>query len=286
MKFFLGVNRTHDKMNTQTDGEIFICERPTEAQTDLMDKSYETLTEIDKTAQLPRAVNLVRVFSGYAFLICAVVLIRSIESKEDFILLFEKSPWLLVVVVAAGILFWGLTWAARKKAKTIIESDESKMLIDRYDAAMQTALSALGVPPTAKTVDCFCSCYKIKKSGKIKILPMGAAQFSNVTLQAFTENGVLYIADPYQKYAVPLSEITAIKMINKRTTMNGWNKKTPFNKGEYKPFKIMRDNNGVYHLRQYYAMEILHNGEVYLLYFPPYELSVFTALTGLAAQEK
>ena len=109
MKFFLGVNRTHDKMNTQTDGEIFICERPTEAQTDLMDKSYETLTEIDKTAQLPRAVNLVRVFSGYAFLICAVVLIRSIESKEDFILLFEKSPWLLVVVVAAGILFGGLT---------------------------------------------------------------------------------------------------------------------------------------------------------------------------------
>lgn len=166
MKFFLGVNRTHDKMNTQTDGEIFICERPTEAQTDLMDKSYETLTEIDKTAQLPRAVNLVRVFSGYAFLICAVVLIRSIESKEDFILLFEKSPWLLVVVVAAGILFWGLTWAARKKAKTIIESDESKMLIDRYDAAMQTALSALGVPPTAKTVDCFCSCYKIKKAAK------------------------------------------------------------------------------------------------------------------------
>lgn len=285
MKLFFGVNRTHNKTNTQTDGEIFICERPSESQTDLMDKSYENLTEIDKKARLPRAVNLLRIISGYIFLIGTVVLIRSIESKEDFILLLEKLPWLLAVVVTMGILWGVLTWAARKKAKAIMESDESKMLVDRYDSVMQNALSALGVPPTAKTVDCFCLCYTIKASGKIKILPMGAAQFSNVALHAFMESGVLYIADPYQKYAVPRSEITAIKLIKKHTTMNSWNKETPFNKGEYKPFKIARDNNGVYRLRRYYALEILHNGEVYLLYFPPYELSVFSELTGLTPQE-
>lgn len=286
MKLFYGINISKHKANTELDGEVFICERTSDAQTDLMDKSYENLTEIDKKAKLPRPVRLLQYACGYLSLIIAFIALQSVETKEDFLQLLAKWPWLFAVTIILVVVWGILTYMSLKKSKSVYESDESKMLYDRHDSAIKNAVSALGVPPTAKHIDCLLAFYKVTKSGEIKIKPNFSARFSNLAyIHAFAENGILYLANPHLKHAIPLSEIKAIKAINKRTTMNGWNKETPFNKGEYKPYKIMLDNRGVFHLRRYYALEIIHNGEVYLLYFPPYELPAFTELTGLTPQE-
>ncbi len=284
MKVFLGYNITENKNNEHLDGEAFLCDRVNDAQERNLDTEFENLTEIDKKAQLPLPMRIANTLCALCTIICLGAVLRAWGEAVSIATLYANMPSLFYIGGISAVIWIALTVLSRKKAKAVMESDETALTINRSNAIAENALAALGVPPNASQADFLISRYK-SKGDKISIKAWGMAKFGNTKLFIYTENGTLYLADVFQKFAVPITEITGIRKIEKRVTMDSWNKDTPHNKGEYKQYKINQGQYGEYHLRYYYALCILHNGENYELYFPPYESEIMQKLTGLKAEK-
>ncbi len=67
--------------------------------------------------------------------------------------------------------------------------------------------------------------------------------------------------------------------------MDTWNKDEPYNKGEYRQYKIRTDDSDTVHFKTYYALELLHEGEEYEILFPAYDWKHIGALTGIQPVE-
>lgn len=268
MKVFFGIDITHNKKNTQFDGEVFLCEQVSADTEKILDSEMEAMHKISDKAT-PRPLRIAYMVFMLVAVFCMVLILKA-WGDFTFAEIFQKMPFAFYLGIGSAVL-WGLTYILiRKRAKTVLESDEAVLAMNRSDTIAKNALSTLGVPPTAPQTDILLSGYK-NRNGKI-LIP--AQTFDNAELYVFAENGTLYLADCYKKYGIPLAEIRGIQTVDKRIRMNQWNKETPYNQEPYKAYKIRQDQ-GQYFVKPYYALEILHGGETYLLYFPPYELPVF-----------
>lgn len=261
-----------------------MCDHVNDAQQKSMDTEIENMAKLNKKAQLPLPLRILNLFCMFVALIALTVLLRSIGEEVGPAEVFARAPYIVYGGGFGAIIWIALTVLSRKRVKTVMESDEATLTVNRSNAIAENALYALGVPPNTQKADFLISRYK-NKGDKNSIKAWGNAQFGNAELFVYAEDGMLYLADVFQKFAVPMAEMTGIRKIKKRTTMHSWNKGTPHNKGEYKQYKINRGQYGEYHLRCYYALCIVHNGESHELYFPPYELEVLQKLTGLQAEE-
>lgn len=284
MKVFFGYNMTENRKNEHFDGEIFLCDRVNDAQKKTLDAEMDNLEALGNKAQLPQPLRILITLCALCTVICLGVILRSWGNNISIATLYARMPLLFYIGGICAIIWIALTVLSRKKAKTVMESDEAVLTINHSNAIAENILSALGVPPNTPRVDFFAARYK-SKGDKISIKAWGIAQFCNAELFAYTENGMLYLADVFQKFAVPLTEATGIRKIKKHVTMDRWNKDISHNKGEYKQYRLTKGQHGEYHMRYYYALCILHNGETYELYFPPYELDILQKLTGLQAEE-
>lgn len=271
MKVFFGIDITHNKKNTQFDGEVFLCKQVSEDTEKILDSEAEAMHNISDKAT-PRPLRIAYMVFMLAAVFCGILILKA-WGDFTFAEIYQKMPFAFYIGVGSAVL-WGITYILiRKRAKSVMESDETTLAVNHADTIAKNALSALGVPPNTPCTDLLLTYYK-NRNGKIRF-PSSA--FDNAELYVFSENGTLYLADCYKKYGIPLAEIQGIQTVNKRIRMNSWNKETPYNKGEYKPYKIQM-NQGEYFVKPYYALEILHGGETYQLYFPPYELPVFEQL--------
>ena len=71
----------------------------------------------------------------------------------------------------------------------------------------------------------------------------------------------------------------------KKANMDEWNKDVPFNKGEYKQYKITSNDYGTIFCR-YYAMQISDVFGEYELFFPEYELAQFKAIADVPVEKE
>jgi len=109
------------------------------------------------------------------------------------------------------------------------------------------------------------------------------APYDNPIFHVFADSENLYFANLEGKYAFPLSSIKAINTVKETIRILEWNKDEQYNKGIYKEYKLREDDYGCIHSKCYHVMEIEHNGELWGIYFPCYELPTFEQLTGLKA---
>lgn len=284
MKIFFGINITNNKKNTQIDGDAFLYRKSDEEQVKAIDAESEKLSVLyDK--MVPKPLRVLYTIFLVATVVCCVLITKTWENSTHFSEVYAKFPWLFYVGGGCLVLWAIVAGSIRKHTKETAKSDETAIVINRYNAVMENALRALGAPPDCPQIETFLVYYK-NKNGKIKLLKQGNALFLHSEYCIYADENALYFAVARQNYAIPRDEITRIRKIKKRTNMLGWIKDTPHNKGEYKTYKITRSNGDIYHLRYYYSLDILHNGETYELYFPPYELSVLTELTGLTPYQK
>lgn len=272
MKVFFGCDITYNKKNTQMDGDIFVCRKLDAAQEKTVDDEIEKLTALNEK-MLPKALQTVYSILLLAAVVCFVLITKTWENGTSLSDIYARSPWLFYATAGCTAVWVVFAVWMHKRAKKIAESDESTLLINHYNAVMENTLRALGAPPDCACIEILQVFYK-NKNGKIKFQKQGYAHAMHPECYIYADESTVYFSDIRQSYAIPRSEITGIQKIKKRLSMFGWNKDTPHNKGAYKPYKIARGQGGTYCLRYYYALEILHGGEPYLLYFPPYELPV------------
>jgi hypothetical protein len=281
MKPFLGINLTGNKKNEELNGEEFIVFKPSSIMQDVFDSSLEKADEAIEEAKLPKLLRIVQFITGALGITIVCGLIRALGEEESVSLskAYQNAPW---IFWAGGVslVIWGiLKIASGIKEKAVLGTEDNKYVFDKVEKTTEAIFEEMEVPSDARDVDVLCFYYK-EKNGQIKITSRGmqAAPYMNPVFKVYRDAENLYLANLDGKYAFPFSSIVSVHTIKKRIRILGWNKETPYNKGDYKQFKLTTDNYGCVHCKQYHIIEVQHNGETWGVYVPNYEWPVFEKL--------
>ena len=284
MKIFFGFDVTENKNNDRMDGDVFVTRRVSAEQEQRIEKQNEDIVELQKNAELHPVLRIVRTVTGAVALIGGAGSVRGIL-EVGFVKALRNAPLLLLSVFVCAIV-WGILFLmTRRKGEKVYAEESSVEIFEEHKETVEQNYQTLGVPAEAPEMDVIMFFYR-RKGEKIKVKSRGVTEYINFALRVFTENDALCFADVGQRWEIPLEEITGIREIKKAIFIPGWNKETPYNKGEYKPYKINANNLGQLRIKPYYALCIRRGGKDYELYFPPYELPLVERLTGFSVWSK
>ncbi len=286
MKPLLGIDLTSDKRNEQLNGSEFITAKPSEAMTRALEKALNGADEVYEKSRLPLALRIIKWICG---VVGCIIIGGFVEA-----LVSEDVPVKDVTINRSGFLFFGVAclvaWGlleilSRKKEKAVMETDESTNTFSRLESVSDTVFNELAVPADAKDVDILSFFYKVK-DGKVKVYEKGlqTVQYYNFNYKIFADSENFYMANLEEKYAFPLSSLRTIRTVKKHIILYSWNKEEKYNKGIYKQYKLQMGDGGEIHCNKFHIMEFEHNGEIWGVYFPDYELPAFEEITGLKAE--
>lgn len=287
MKPFLGIDITQDKNNEQFNGEEFLVAKTSQAQSQALEQASMNSVELLNKATTPMwytILMIVCVMLGSSGILGMV----SFASEEDdigFLDVYAKLPWLFWLSLAFIAVFAVMSIFAKRKVNDVLESNESEHVSSQLDTIAKNIYAELGVPANAPEVDILSFSYKLKNGEPVvKETDFSITPYDNLVNRVFVEDNILFIADREGKYAFSLSELRAIRTVKKTIIVPMWYKDTPHNKGEYKAYKINLDDDANVSFKPYHILELEHNGEIWGIYFPCYELPIFEKLTGLKAE--
>jgi len=288
VKPFLGIDLTTDKKNEQTNGAAFLIAEPSPALTRALERSVESAGGTLEQTRLSLPLRFVQWLCGVVGALAAIVIIGGSIGRDGIPLAegYQKDPWLFWTAGACLLVWLILKILSRQKEKTVLERDENTHVFSNLDGVIDAIFTDLLIPSDAKDVDLLSFYYKTKGSElKVCEKAMQITPYSNPLFKLFADSENLYIADLEGKYAFPLSSLRSIRTVKKTIRIPDWNKDEAYNKGVYKQYKLSTDNYNCIHCKTYHILEIDHNGELWGIYFPCYELPVFEAVTGLTAQQ-
>ncbi len=287
MKPFLGINLTEDRKNTKPNGSEHMVQEPSPELTAALESSKLKMNETEKKAKLPLVFRIIQWVTAFVGAIFVIGLLRGLGG-EDAVTLTEAYEnasvlfWIGAICIAIAV---ALNLFGKKKEKEVFGSDDSARTISHLSTSVETIYSDLGVSQNARDVDILVFFYK-EKNGEPKLTVKGNQNFMfiNFPFKIFADPKTFYLANIEGKYAFSRSDVKSIKIVNKRATMNDWNKDHPFDDDKYKKYNMKMDQYGVIYFKPYYILEIDIDGQTWGIYFPPYELPLFEALTGLKAE--
>ncbi len=284
MKPFFSIDVTDNKKNTSFTGDEFIVKNVSQVQSSALEGAIDNVNEVENKAKLPLIVTIIY----YICMFGAVVLFGGIAKSAGDIGIaqcYENAPTLFYIAGVCVVVLALIHFTNKKRQKDVFENEESTVAVSRLEHLAENALSELGVPENTPGVDILSFRFKMKNSVAVpKQMGMEITPYSNIQVVAFADENNLYLATLDSKYAFPLSSLKNIKTVKKSIVANGWNKEEQPNKGRYKEHKLQVNQYGCIISKPYYILELEHNGEVWGIYFPRYELSVFESLTNLKAQ--
>ena len=284
MNPFLGTDLTEDKENEIINGDEFITQKTSESNTQAFEKAMDDNFGLVKEAKLPLLLRIIKGVCGLGGLILAGGAIKAWDTETPFMQMYEAAPWVFWVAGGCLAVAGVLELLSRKKAKAVLLSEEGSRTKNTLDTVVKNIYAELGVPSSATETDILSFGYKIK-DGEIhpKARIYETTPFTNLIFRAFTDGESLHLANCEAKYSFPLSELKAIRTVNKRIMLSDWNKDEKPNKGIYKSYKISVNEHDDVYVKPYHVLELEHNGEAFGIYFPCYELPTFEKLTGLKA---
>lgn len=282
MKPFFGIDLTADRKNTQPHGKEFLTHTPS----CMLSKHMESLTDQAETAvnrsKLPLPIRIIQYICGLAALISAAGILRSNVSLAEG---YRNAPW---IHWSGGVclVIWFILWIwGKQKSKTVLASEDSTRVFSNLTSVSHSVYTELAVPADAREVDILSFYYKAKgESIKPCLKGMQFAQYLNSEFRIFSDSENLYLANLEGKYTFPLSSVVSLRTVKKHIRIAGWNKKESYDSRTYQQYKLTRDQYGCIHCKCYHILELRHNGELFGIYIPSYELPVFEALTGRKAQ--
>ena len=288
MKPFFGIDITEDKDNETINGDEFVVAKTADEEAQALEEAVDEANELVKKSELPRALRVIRFFSGALALIAIVAIFKAISGYDGVTLAegYKNAPWIFWTGGGCLLLWLALTIVGSAKEKEVVESEAAKKAVSELDEAVENVYEILEVPEDAENVDILAFNYKLKDGEPVpKERPFAMTTFFNIDLKVFSDGEYLYLTTAGEKYAFALSSMKAIYTVKKRILIPDWNKDTPPNKGEYKPYKMAFNNLECVSLKNYHILVLEREDEEWGIWFPCYELPVFEKLTGLSAQE-
>lgn len=245
------------------------------------EEATERIKDFDKQWMLPKWLSVIKsLFSGFGIVILAVLISSAIETGEGLFSTPRRIAFALAGIVLFGTAIALSLWE-RKRRATVEASQEFKDFVSYVESLSASVENALFLPSDKVEVDVFY--YPCKdKNGKIKDNPY--FKYLNQSVDLFTENGKLCLADGGGVIGIDINAFTGIQVNPKRVSFAGWGKDQAYNKGIYKEYKMTVDSRGVLHVKNSCSVQFTLDGENYELVIPPYELPHFERLLGMKAQ--
>ena len=280
IKPIFGFDLTDNKDSQTYYGDLFISKRLDESISRALTERAEELQQTVKASKLPMFLTVIQ----YLGLLFGIMVIGPMFAvKGGFSQAIKNAPVLCYTAIFF-LVFSAILWViSKQKEKRVLKEQNADAKLEFLKECAQTAYNSLGVPADARETDLLMFSFTFK-DGKMKIHTpsMATTPFYNHMFKVYREGEDLKIADVETVYSIPLDTVKAIRKINKTALLPNWNKEEPFNRGEYKKYKLASNSYGV-SSKPYYVLEFEHGGELYGAYFPCFELSYFEELTGLTA---
>lgn len=288
MKPFLGIDVTKNKKNESLNGEEFIVARTSTVLSRSFEESTEDAAKMLKKAVLPLYALIVQRVCGVAFVICLASFLQILISGEGlpFAKMYSNAPWFFWLIIVCGIAAVLLTILSTRRVKHVLGSEESKRVLNDLSSIVDNIFTELNVRSDAPDVDLITVRYKEKNRKPVpKERFPGNSPYNNPIFKLYTEGEALILANVEAKYAIPLSELRAIRTVKKRILLPNWNKEAKPTEEPYKVYKLRTySSESLFHCKPYHILELEHNGELWGIYFPCYELPAFEACAGLKAE--
>ena len=279
-KPIFGIDVTENKNNETVNGSEFIVRKLSEQKINEYDDKHNDVLETVEKSQSPLWIEIVK-------WLCLIIFLPVVMSiiKVGFVTATQNAPILVIVGFVCGIAWVALMIYTKKKEKKVLQEEKVEERVDELVKDREAMYRELGVPEDAEYVDVLQFFYKIKKE---KIVPYASGlqltAYVNPEVKIFATEEDLYIADHESVYSLKKSEFKSITCVDKRVYVPMWNKDEEPTKGRFKPYKMTVNSYGCVIFKPYYILNIEHEGKIYGLYFPCYELEVFERLTGLKAE--
>ena len=284
MKPFWGIDITENKKNERMNGEELLVQKVSKQQEARFESALKETEHLANRSQLPLVFRIVQGGCGFAAPLIFAGIMKSLGNGTTLEQGYANAPYLFWIIGVCAVVWLILTLIGKKRNSDGMESREGTDAVYELDNAAESAYAELGVPAGLPDTDVLVVTYRLKDDEIRTKDSLTKPPYVNFNVKVFADDKNLYIADVAKKYAVPLSSLRGIREVNKAIFIPNWNKDTPPNKGSYKRMKLTEDNYGRYRVKPYYILEFDHNYELWGIYFPNYELSVFESLTGLKAE--
>ena len=285
MKPMFCADVTVDKNNEIQNGDELIAARVSEETAARRDGASDTASGLLKKSELPFPLLITKyLLFGFFLLVAGVTLTVSIE--EGFATAWGNAPWLIVLAALSGVVALGILIYEKSKKNAVEESGEVERVAASLDDLEKLVNGELLVPEDAPKVDILVFNYKVKEDGSIKPVPMKLLPYLIFEGRLFRHGDSLAIADWDARYDIPLDGLGAIEKIEKPVTVPAmlWSKPVSWEDEPYKAFKI-KNADGNLLMKHHYVLSFTAEGESWGIYFPPYELPAFEAVSGLKANE-
>jgi len=286
MKPFIGIDITENKNNEEINGKEFVVQTASAVLLEAYNKASEEIDGFCKKVIMPLPVRIVYGALGFVAMVVTAGFVKAIVKNDDisFIDAYRNAPVMFWIGIAAWILFWVISVFYNRKGKAMAKSDEFNHAQTKTLSIINSIYAELDVPAQAPFVDILSFQYKIK-DGKLK--PKNkegkTVPFINIAFKIHNDGQRLYLTETENKYAFELSALKGIKVIKEKGFIQNWNKEIPFDDPAYEQYKITNNDHGIY-FKKYCILELEHNGEIWEIYFPDYDLPIVEQATGLKAE--
>ena len=282
MNPFYCIDNTTDRKNTtiNTSRQFTVKETSLELTNSFIETAKEK-TALIKKASAPIIVEVACFILSIITLICCRLISENNELNGAIFKvlgltgILEKLPLFLAIFCALFVI--GTMVYYDKRHLKVLNGKKMKELHAKDDETYKRILTELDLPESTTEVEILIFRY-FDKNGKI--IPFDVAKLGScrsVVCKCYTDHNSLYMADITGKYKFDLNDLLSIKTLEKSFYY------TP--KHTEKAFNTESDVKKNIKIKKCHILELEHNGELWGIYFPCYELDTIEKLTGLKAED-
>ena len=262
------------------DGACFIEKEIRSDGQEAIDEINSQHAHHKKKMSLPLPLSIVRLLAGYVALIMVVSILKADVTLAEA---FSNAPWTFYSAAISGVIFGILQLYEVIKKKKHTCSDEFKEFVNNSEEAVRIAKEQLGIPQNAPSIDVFVYVYKYKNNKDFPV--SGMAKYQTVECYLFQNKDKLFLADLSMVLGFEKSNFYKIEKISKRVTSQGWNKEHAINSEKYKKYKLTQNQYGTVFIKYHYSLQLAHDGNIFEILIPPYEIETISKLLNLTYQE-
>ena len=276
MKPIFCTDITTNKYNQEINGKEFIIANADEELRQEVDKRASELEATIQNAKLPSIVVTLRSIAGFLALFMAFSVFKII-SEGSLSAIFAGSNLTATVTCLGAAAVWAyLTHIGKEREKSLNDNPEIKGKSQRLENGINTLFTAMGVPENAASADLLMFQYKVKDGEICPVsLPLMPEAYINLDCKVYDGGDSLCIADVENVFSFKKEDIKGIRYIEKKICIASWNKAAAPTAPQFAEYSLSIGRMGAIAMPGYYVVDLVHNGEDMVIYFPPYELSVF-----------
>ncbi|HMM01155.1 MAG TPA: hypothetical protein PKC96_07530 [Bacilli bacterium] len=280
MKAIFGVNQTDSKNNLTGDEDAFVTAEVDQFQKEKLDHCMQLATEQTRRTDFPLWLKIVQLVLLLTWIIVIGSIVKALIDEIPLSTMYSNAPFLFYLAPIAFIAWLFLYFYGKSRKKSTENSEDYKNAEDYCNQVLAESEAQLQIPNDAERIDILSFFYK-KDNEDLKPINKGFTTFVNFEKQVYADDKKFYLADAARVIGLAKDEMKTIVKINKKTSLPSWNKEEGIQSSKYLLYHMTVNNYGMIFIKSYFRLELEHEEEIYVLYFPPYELSIIERLTGL-----